>query len=162
MDDETGGIFYRVHHFQFKLITGHTAAVANLTTGFGIKRCGFSDDFNFLPCGGCVEFLAIGHQQQYFGISAQRIVTHELSLDPLGRQIFIAFTDAVKGHHRSGPGTLNVHGLVEPIHIQVHFFIPDDILNDVHRESKGVIKLEDDISGHLILAPGPDIGQGIV
>ena len=162
MDDESGGIFDRVQDFQFKILSGNGSGVANLTAGFGIKRRTCGDDFNFLPFKRFGDLFTVGHHNKYFRIAAQGIVAHKLRLDTLGRQVFVSLTDTVKGGHRPGSGTLGVHGLVEPVHIQPHFFIPDHILHDIHRKAKGIIKLEDNIAGHLVVAAGSDISQGII
>ena len=108
------------------------------------------------------DLRTVGHQNQYFRFAAQGIIAHKLRFNALGRQVLVGLADTVKGRHRTGSGTLHVHGLVESIHIQFHFFIPDNILNNIHRESEGIIKFKDDVAGHLVPAAGPDICQGII
>ena len=50
----------------------------------------------------------------------------------------------------------------ESTHVQRHVCLSHHVLDDIHRKPEGVVKLEDQIAGHLFFAGGVEIREGVV
>ena len=61
------GVFYRICYFDFEFRSADATGVPDLATGFSVKGCRLSNNFNLITPSGFLDFLAIPHQQYYLG-----------------------------------------------------------------------------------------------
>ncbi len=141
VDDHSRGILDRIGdgHLEAAVWCRDLPDVTDLAARGAVKRRFFDHHLDGVafPCG--VDRRSVLHQEKNPAVAKGGLVADEGGKDAVGRELFVGIVDLGEAGHRPRFFPLFGHLPIEGCHVQGHVPVTDDVPDDIHRKTEGVV-----------------------